>query len=64
MAASLQDIGYTMGNAIYNLGTYSANAASRANAVSKAAQNAAANFNQTSVNNANTITSNNLAAQY
>lgn len=55
MAMQLQDIGQTIGNAISNIGSYSAGAAARANGVSATAQNAQGQFNQGSANNANMI---------
>lgn len=49
---------------IQNTASYSARAASRANGVSAAAQQAQGNFNQASANNANAIGDERIAAQY
>lgn len=57
-------IGNAIGQGIQSFGNYSAQAASRANGVSKAAQTAQGIFNQGSANNANAIGSDRIAEQY
>lgn len=57
-------VGKAMGNALQNFATHSAQAASRANGVSAAAQAAQGNFNQSSANLANSIGSDRIAEQY
>lgn len=61
---SLADVGQVMGSAIAGAAQYTAQAAARANGVSAAAQRAQGTFNQSSVNNANTITADRIADQY
>lgn len=58
------DIGNAIGNAISNIGTYSARAASRANGVSAAAQSAQGAFNSGQASIANSIGDSRLASQY
>lgn len=58
------EIGKGIGTAIQNLGTYSGQAAARANEVSAAAQNAQGNFNQASVDNANSLAADRTLQQY
>lgn len=60
----LQSFASAMGNGLKNFQQYSAQAASRANGVSAAAQKAQGNFNQASANNANTIGTDRIAEQY
>lgn len=54
----------SLGSAIQNIGTYSANAAARANNISAAAQAAQGAFNQASADNANTLNMGAMANQY
>ena len=54
----------SLGSAIQEIGTYSANAAAKANSISAASQSAQGTFNQASADNANTINQGNLASQY
>ena len=61
---SLAAIGAAVGAGLNSIGSYSSNAAARANSVSAGAQSAAANFNQASANNANNINAGTLASQY
>lgn len=61
---SIVDIGSALGNAMSNLGNYSAQAASRANSISQYAQSAQGQFNQNSVDLANEITDRRIAEQY
>ena len=61
---SLAAIGAAVGAGLNSIGSYSSNAAARANSVSAGAQSAAANFNQASANNANNINAGTLANQY
>lgn len=53
-----------IGSGIKSFGNYSAQAASRANGVSAAAQSAQGAFNQASANNANSIATDRIAEQY
>lgn len=64
IAMNMTGIGRTMGTAIQNMGSYTAQAASRANAVSAASQAAQGAFNQASANLANTIGDDRTAQQY
>lgn len=61
---SAGSVGNFVGNAIQNIGSYSAQAANRANGVSAAAQAAQGNFNQASANLANSIGTDRIAQQY
>lgn len=61
---ALASLGAAIGSGLNSVGNYSSNAAARANAVSAAAQSAAANFNQNSANNANNINAQTLQSQY
>lgn len=61
---SLQDIGNAIGSALQNFGEYSAQAASRANAVSFGSQNQQGAFNQSSANIANALASDRTLDQY
>ncbi len=54
----------SLGSAIQEIGTYSANAAARANNISAAAQAAQGAFNQASADNANTLNMGAMANQY
>lgn len=54
----------SLGSAIQEIGTYSANAAARANNISAAAQAAQGAFNQASADNANTLNMSSIANQY
>lgn len=53
-----------IGQGLQNFASYSAQAASRANGVSAAAQRAQGNFNQASANNANSLGTDRIAQQY
>lgn len=64
MSVTLGTVAGALGNGIRQFGQYSAQAASRANGVSAAAQKAQGNFNQASANNANTIGADRIAEQY
>lgn len=57
-------VGYALGNAIENLGSYSAHAAGAANAVSKMAQGAQMQFNADQAAQANSINAGTIASQY
>lgn len=61
---SLAALGAAVGAGLNSVGSYSSNAAARANSISAGAQSAAANFNQASANNANNINAGTLASQY
>lgn len=61
---NLQQIGNALMSAAQNIGGYSAQAAARANDISRQAQSAQAAFNAQSANQANSINSQNLSAQY
>lgn len=61
---SLADIGSALGTGIQAAANYTGQAAARANGVSAAAQKAQGNFNQASVNNANSIAADRIAEQY
>ena len=58
------DVGSAIGNAISNIGTYTARAASRANGVSAAAQSAQGSFNAGQAAIANSIGDSRIASQY
>ncbi len=58
------DIGRSLGNGISNIANYSAASAARANGISRAAQSAQGQFNQGSVDIANTIGTNRTLQQY
>lgn len=64
MASALGNIGAAIGNAMQGIGTYTAQAASRANGVSFAAQAAQGAFNQASANLANQFNLESMASQY
>lgn len=54
----------SLGNALQQVGTYSTNAAARANNISAASQSAQGAFNQASADNANTLNMGAMANQY
>lgn len=54
----------SIGNAVQEIGTYSAQATARANAISSQAQSAQGAFNQASANQANNVDTGRLASQY
>ena len=62
--ASLNDIGRAIGNGVAQIGNYTAQAASRANGVSFAAQAAQGAFNQASADTANAFNLSSMANQY
>lgn len=64
MALDIAAAAGAIGNGIRQFGQYSAQAASRANGVSAAAQKAQGTFNQASANNANAIGTDRIAEQY
>lgn len=64
MALNLQQLGDSLGQALQGIGTYSAQAANQANAVSAQAQSAQGAFNQASANQANMINDQSMQAQY
>ena len=64
MPVNLSNIGKSLGNAIANVGNYTAQAASRANGVSFAAQAAQGAFNQASADVANAFNLESMASQY
>lgn len=64
MALDLQGLGKSLGSALQDVGTYSAQAANRANAISAQAQSAQGAFNQQSANQANMINDQSIQAQY
>lgn len=64
MALDLMTLGKSLGGALTNVGTYSAQAAQQANAVSRQAQSAQGAFNQNSANIANSINDQSMQSQY
>lgn len=64
MPNKLEKIGNDIGQAIENMGAYSAKAAIQANAVSAQSQAAQGAFNQASADNANTINQGNMQSQW
>ena len=64
MALDLNAIGNALQSAAQTIGTYSANAASRANSISQQAQSAQGAFNQESANQANMLNDMSIANQY
>lgn len=62
--STLQQIGNSLMSAAESMGSYSAQAAARANDISRQAQSAAARFNSESANQANMINENSMANQY
>lgn len=64
MSNILADIGNAIGDALQNLGSYSANAAAQANEISRQAQSAQGAFNQNSANIANDINAATMGNQW
>ena len=64
LGGSITALANSVGQGLKNFQQYSAQAASRANGVSAAAQRAQGNFNQASANNANTIGTDRISEQY
>ena len=64
LGGSITAIANSVGQGLKSFQAYSAQAASRANGVSAAAQRAQGNFNQASANNANSIGTDRIAEQY
>ena len=62
--ASFGAIASSLGNALQQIGTYSQNAAARANAISAASQSAQGNFNQASADTANALNLGAMQNQY
>lgn len=64
MAINFSELANSLGDTLQQIGTYSANAAARANNISAAAQAAQGRFNQASADNANTLNLGAMANQY
>lgn len=64
MALNYQDIANSLAEAMQSVGTYSAQAADKANSVSRQAQAAQAAYNWDAMNTANSITDNRILGQY
>lgn len=64
MFSDMGKLAHSLGQAIQEVGTYSQNAAAKANAISAASQSAQGAFNQASADNANTLNMGAMANQY
>lgn len=62
--SDMGNLAKSLGNALQQVGTYSANAAAKANNISAASQSAQGAFNQASADNANTLNMGAMANQY